>query len=125
MEDMGRVMTAAVLAIAGLTLAWVAFAAASGKLGRNSLAGIRIPATLASDEAWLVAHQRSRSHTVAAGIIAIVGGLVLLTPMPMWAFTTVVLGAAVLVLGFVLWGVAVGSRAANDLTRKNERDGDV
>lgn len=43
-------------------------AAATGRLPRNLLAGIRIPATLRSDEAWRVGHLAAASALTISGV---------------------------------------------------------
>ncbi|MDE0546354.1 SdpI family protein [Microbacterium sp. C7(2022)] len=97
---------------AGVLLIWMANAAASGRLKRNHLAGIRVPSTMASEEAWLAAHVRARTATIYAGVISIFGGAIALVPVPMPVVTIGILVAAVITLGFVLYGARVGSAAA-------------
>ncbi|THJ67454.1 SdpI family protein [Arthrobacter echini] len=116
-EDLvARAVLAAVMVGAGLLMLWMANAAASGRLGRNPVAGIRLASTMASDEAWLVAHRAAKRPTVIAGWCAIVSAIPALLPVPLSvAVTSVLVGTAAL-LGFVLYGAKVGSRAAQDLS---------
>jgi uncharacterized membrane protein len=101
---------------AGVLLICMANAAASGRLKRNQLAGIRIASTMASDEAWLAAHVRARRATVFAGVISVLGGAFALVPVPMPVATIGVLVAAIGTLGFVLYGARVGSVAARNVS---------
>ncbi|WP_349426176.1 SdpI family protein [Microbacterium sp. LWS13-1.2] len=115
-EWMARAVLFVVMVGAGILLIWMANAAASGRLKRNQLAGIRIPSTMASEEAWLAAHVRARGATVCAGVISILGGAFALVPVPMPVVTIGVLLAAVAALGFVLYGAQVGGTAAKAIS---------
>ena len=67
-----------VLIAAGMAISWAAEATARGKLGMNSLIGIRVGYVQHSPEAWLAGHQAARWPThAAAGIFAVCGILVL------------------------------------------------
>ncbi|WP_434811147.1 SdpI family protein [Microbacterium sp. bgisy189] len=111
-EWVARVVLCAVMVVAGVLLVWMANAAASGRLKRNQLAGIRIPSTMVSDEAWLAAHMRARGVTVCAGVVSILSGAFALLPVSMPVVLIGVLAAALVVLGFVLYGARVGGVAA-------------
>ncbi|MBE9939874.1 SdpI family protein, partial [Cellulosimicrobium cellulans] len=67
-----------VLAGAGLLLVWCARATASGRIGRNQVAGIRTATTLASDDAWRTAHRAARPLSEAAGWVLVAAAPVLL-----------------------------------------------
>lgn len=97
---------------AGSLLIWTANAAASGRLKRNQLAGIRTPSTMASEEAWSAAHVRARSATVWAGAVSALGGVFALVPVAMPVVVVAVLVAAVGTLGLVLYAARVGGAAA-------------
>ena len=122
MEDLAaRIVLFVVMAGSGLLLLWAARAAASGRLGRNAFAGIRTPSTMASDEAWLAAHRRAERPSVLAAVTSIASGMPGLLP----SVTTAVAVGSVLVgcaamLGLVLWGARVGSRAASEATTGQE-----
>ena len=109
---MARIVLFLIMVGAGVLLIWMANAAASGHLKRNHLAGIRIPSTMASEEAWLAAHVRARRATVYGGVLSILSGAFALAPVPMPVVIIGVLVAALAVLGFVLYGARVGSAAA-------------
>lgn len=111
-EWVARTILAAVMVGTGVLLVWMANAAASGRLKRNQVAGIRIPSTLASDEAWLAAHVRARRPTIYAGIASLASGLFALTPVSMPVVMNGILVAAVALLVFVLYGARVGHAAA-------------
>lgn len=55
------------LVAAGAVVIVVARRAASGKIPRNRLAGIRTRATLASDQAWAAGHRAAEIESVRAG----------------------------------------------------------
>lgn len=112
---MGQIIVAVVMAAGGVLLIWQGWAAASGRLKRNAVAGIRTASTMASDEAWLAAHRRAKTPTVVAGAVSIAAALVVLLPVPSGVFVAAVLVSAVLDVVLVLWGAAVGVRAARAL----------
>ncbi len=71
---------------------------------------------MASDEAWLAAHQRAERPTLWAGVCAIIGGVVVLIPAPIAFVSAGVFAACMAVLGLVLYGARVGGRAAKAVT---------
>src|SRR5699024_3486044 len=79
-DILGLVMFA-VMAGAGLMLIWMARVAASGKLKRNLIAGIRTSKTMASEEAWRAAHVRTKPLTMVAGAVSLIGGVIALLPI--------------------------------------------
>lgn len=119
MEDTltARVVLFVVMLGSGLLLLWMARAAASGRLKRNRFAGIRVPSTMASDEAWLAAHIRAKRPTMYAGYASIGCALFALLPVPAVALAAGVLAASFAMVGFVLYGARVGSRAATQTAR--------
>ncbi|MCA1008249.1 SdpI family protein [Rhodococcus hoagii] len=116
MDSIGlRIALCLTFVIAGIAIAWTSRAAASGRLGRNSYAGIRTPTTMHSDETWTAAHRASRPWTDIGGGLSIVAGLGALVPMPESMLTMLGgIGAACL-LGFTLSGAWVGVRAAREV----------
>ncbi len=101
-----------VLLLAGLLLLTTAGLGARGRLPRNRFAGVKTPATLASDAAFAAAHRAAAVPLGAAGAVATVAGGVLLTgPGAVLGWTLV--GIAVVGL-FVFAGLAatVADRAA-------------
>lgn len=100
----------------GVLMISMANAAASGRLKRNQLAGIRTPRTMASEEAWLAAHVRARRVTVFAGVASLLGGAFALVPVPMPVVTIGILVAAIAMIGFALYGARVGSAAARTVS---------
>lgn len=110
-----RVVLFVLMLGAGALLIWMARAAASGRLKRNHLAGIRIPSTMASDQAWEAAHVRAERPTRYAGFASIATAAFALLPLSEPVLGGgVVLGCAVMI-AFVLYGALVGGRAAKKL----------
>ena len=107
-----RILLAVVMVVSGCLMIWMALAAASGRLKRNAIAGIRTSVTMASDEAWLAAHSRAKQATIWGGIAGVVAGLGALLPVPSAGLAAIVLAGCAAMLGFVLYGAVVGSRAA-------------
>ena len=67
-----------VLIASGLLVRELAVRGADGRLKRNRIAGLRSPATLASDEAWLAGHIAGLTDTVRGGTVAIASAVVAL-----------------------------------------------
>ena len=107
-----RILLAVVMVASGCLMVWMAVAAASGRLKRNAIAGIRTSVTMASDEAWLAAHIRAKQATIWGGIAGVIAGLGALLPVPSAGLAAIVLAGCAAMLGFVLYGAVVGSRAA-------------
>jgi SdpI/YhfL family protein len=104
------------LVLAGVALLAVAVLGARSRLRRNRFAGVRTTATLASDEAFVLANRVGAAPIGAAGAVALAGGVVLLAGGPGPVLWTV---AVICLLGtLVLTGVGgvLGDRAAARLT---------
>ncbi len=119
-EIIPRIVLFVTMAGSGALLIWMARAAASGKLKRNSLAGIRTPTTMANDDAWLAAHVRSKGATLATGYVSVAIGVVSLVPMPPAALGIMVLVGAALMVIVMIWGTRVGAKAALATTATTE-----
>ena len=143
-NDIVGLVMFAVMAGAGLMLIWMARAAASGKLKRNSVAGIRTRKTMASEEAWRAAHVRAKKPTLLAGVVSLVGGLVALLlagttaiaitvavvsfiggviallPIGMGAIMFAVMVATGVTFALVVYGAIIGGRAADEVTPPEE-----
>ncbi|MEV7691886.1 SdpI family protein [Microbacterium sp. NPDC089189] len=115
-----RIVLLVVMAGSGLLLIWMARATASGRLKRNAIAGIRIPSTMASEEAWLAAHIRAKRATMIAGISSVATGFLALLPVPAPVLAAVVLVGCGMMLGFVLYGARVGGRAAKTVSAESD-----
>ena len=107
-----RVLLVVVMGGTGALIVWMARAAASGRLRRNPFAGIRLPATMASDDAWLSAHRAAKRPTEAAGWIAIASAVPCLLPVPLPVVAGAILVGAAGMVAFTLYGASVGNRAA-------------
>ncbi|WP_298042447.1 SdpI family protein [uncultured Citricoccus sp.] len=117
-ELVSRIVLFVVMVGSGVLLWWMARAAASGRLKRNQFVGIRLPSTMASEEAWLAAHIRAKRPTTLAGCAAMVSGLVALLPVPMPVVVISVLVGCGAILGFTLHGARVGTRAAAEVPHR-------
>ncbi|MEM7338392.1 MAG: SdpI family protein [Actinomycetota bacterium] len=122
------VFTAAVLVAAGIGVYVIAARTASGRIGRNNYAGIRTPATMSSDEAWLAGHEAGEAFAKWGGLVAVITGAVSLLPallapvfgddgrdtIATWWTFTIMLGT-VLMVTFVLVSAVQGHRAAKEV----------
>lgn len=101
------ILVAALLTIALAGLAFVSRMLANGTLGPNPLVGIRLPALLASEEAWQRGHQAAVGPlTIAAviGFLALVGSVLTShAVLPYLFFVGVAL--VVMIIGVVLAAV--------------------
>jgi hypothetical protein len=70
------VATALKFGLAGVVVVVLGRLAATGRLPRNVLAGIRIPSTMRSDEAWRAGHRAAASALTASGLGPIVAAVI-------------------------------------------------
>uniref|UniRef100_A0A942SX80 SdpI family protein n=1 Tax=Neobacillus citreus TaxID=2833578 RepID=A0A942SX80_9BACI len=107
----------AVLFIVVNTAIWGVVSMAVDGVGRNHLAGIRLPSLMRSDEAWKTGHLAARKVMrpllVAAVVIALVSIPVQLVPVLYIVVLGLSLGCTLAALGF---GAFAASRAARRLT---------
>jgi hypothetical protein len=105
-----------VLVLAGLLVVVVSELTASGRLGMNSLAGLRFGAVMASDEGWTVGHRAARIPLDLAGAALAVAGLVfLLVPMSEGGASAVMLISAGFALVMVVIASVLAQRAATQV----------
>lgn len=123
MDDLlvARIVLGSLMIGSGSLLWWVARATASGRLGRNKVAGIRVPATLASDEAWRAAHQRAERPTLVGAALAGLSGVAAFVPGPEELLVGVVVLGCLGMLGPLLYALDVGAEAARQ--REREKNG--
>ncbi|MGO9560323.1 MAG: SdpI family protein [Acidimicrobiales bacterium] len=69
-------------AISGVIMIVVGRMAAAGRLPRNLFAGIRIPSTLRTDEAWLAGHRAASTALTVAGLGPVVVAAVVAAKRP-------------------------------------------
>jgi hypothetical protein len=72
-----RVKRTVRLGFGGLVMVVLGRAAGAGRLPRNLFAGIRIPSTLRSDEAWRAGHLAAASAITVAGIGPIAAAMII------------------------------------------------
>jgi uncharacterized membrane protein len=69
------IVPAVIVILAGLVLIVVAVASWQERLPRNSLAGVRTPSTMRSDQAFKVANKVAAPLTGAGGVVLLLGGV--------------------------------------------------
>jgi hypothetical protein len=107
-----RLVVGCLLVLAGLALVVVAVLGARATLRRNRWVGVRTPATMASETQFVAGNRAAAVPVGAAGVVALVGGAVLLAGTGA-ALDWVVLAVTLLgVVGLSLVGGLVGERAA-------------
>ena len=106
--------TGIVLIVCGAALSWAAEATARGRMGINSLVGIRIGYVTRSDAAWLAGHRAARIPThAAAAVFMAMGVFAFVFRGPDEALPGLVLvSGSLLVLGLVLTGAVRANRVA-------------
>ncbi|MCH9837192.1 SdpI family protein [bacterium] len=98
----------------GLVLWCLAAGTADGRIGKNSYAGIRLPSTMHSEDAWVAGHQAARGGTqVGAAIMVITGGSVVVTARTDDLATLAVFVGTPLFCGAFLKAVRAANKAAN------------
>lgn len=85
----------------------------AGRIGRNPLVGLRVPALFASDEAWTVGHRAGVAPTACAAVVC-VALAVLIAIIPAFALAGTFLMLLCLIAGLVV-AVVVGSRKAREV----------
>lgn len=108
----GQAVAGAVIALVGVLLAVVGRRARAGSLTRNRWAGVRTPATLASDEAFALGNRVASPFLLAGGGIAVVVGPVLALAPSSAAFVVLTAIAVLGVVALTVAGGVLGSLAA-------------
>lgn len=112
-----RALLVVVMVGGGAAVIGTTRAAASGRLRRNGWSGIRLPSTLASEEAWAAAHRAGRMPMELSGWALLLGAIAPAVSAAMVTITLGVLSAAAAALGLMLWGAALGVRAARAVAK--------
>jgi hypothetical protein len=107
-----RLLLGAALLLAAAALLTVAVLGARGRLRRNPVTGVRTRRTLASDDAFVLANRVAAAPLGAAGVVALLGGAVVLAGGPAGLTWTVLVVVTAGMLGLTGLGGALGDRAA-------------
>ncbi|MEP6843397.1 MAG: SdpI family protein [Pseudolysinimonas sp.] len=109
----GLAVLTIILPLALLLMAVVSQLGGTGRLPRNGLLGLRIPSTMASDEAWKAGHHAATLPAwcgfAAATIVAIVCWTLARSTMGMDVCTVI---AGVIFVVTVVWSLIAASRGA-------------
>ena len=102
--------------LVGLLIMWMGGRMEQGRFRRNRWAGIRTPATMRSDEAWVAAHEVGGPWLSRGGLLFALGGLCgllggLLNAPEGWVAGFILSGAGAMTVMLVV-GTAAGVRAA-------------
>jgi hypothetical protein len=111
-----RLVLGAALLLAAVALLTVALLGARGRLRRNPVAGVRTRRTLVSDDAFVLANRVAAAPLGAAGVVALLGGAVVVAGGPPTLTWTVLVVATAGMLGLTGLGGALGDRAAARVT---------
>lgn len=104
--------------VAGAIVAAVGWLGMNGRLRRNHWAGIRLPSTMASDDAWAAAHDEGgRWLAGGGGLVAVTGLLMMVFRPDDTTSESIAIVLALFMLVMVLGAGAVGSRAARKVTQ--------
>ena len=104
-----------VLGLGGVAIATVGLLGLLGRLPRNFWAGIRLPATMKSDETWRRAHQSGGPMLLFGGIA---GASMALAFVP-FAFAGKVGALALILVGMAAGGILLGSVFSSLMTAVN------
>ncbi|WP_203568414.1 SdpI family protein [Aestuariimicrobium ganziense] len=108
------------LLVIGVLMAAFTLKISRATLHRNDWMGIRLPATMASDEAWQAAHRRVLPWIAATAVLALVVAIVFLIAAVMGASdrwtAPLLIGSLVVVTVLVVAPVPSALRAAQDAT---------
>jgi uncharacterized membrane protein len=115
-STLGGLIAGGALLLGGIAVWWVARLGSAGRLPRNYWAGIRTPATLASDRAWAEAHRAGGSALGVGGAAGSAGGAAAVATgvagAAAWVVFAVIGAGAAVMLAFVVLGGVRGVRAA-------------
>ncbi len=108
------IVATVILILAGLALIAVAVASWQERLPRNSLAGVRTPSTMRSDQAFKVANKVAAPLTAAGGVVLALGG-VLATALGKSSAGPVLIACALACAVLCVVGAIKGVRAIRTL----------
>ena len=113
MPGAAALLVGLLVVVTGAVVSLVNRRAADGRLRRNGVAGIRVRATLRSDEAWRAGHAAAQRSSDAAAAVFVLTGLVALVVRSAPWFSGVVLAGMTIGTGVLLLGVRRAAVAAD------------
>lgn len=114
-------LLAIVLLVSGVIVAVIGVKQRNDTLKRNWFAGLRTTQTMASDDAWRIAHRATAGTIIAAGAVTTVSGLavLLIRPSSDGGLAAIVLSGAAITLILVVSAGVRGHRLAQQQNRDN------
>lgn len=101
---------ATVIALAGCAVVPVVALCARGRIGRNHIAGIRVPAFFASDRAWRVGHRAATAPVTGAAALTVIVAIVAEVIPAVGELPSTLVGASLVLAGLIA-GAVRGSAA--------------
>jgi len=80
---------------------------------RNAWAGIRLPSTMVSDEAWHAAHEMGWWHAKLMSLCLLTPAVILLYFLDSQPIITVI-AESVLLFAYIIWAIVVGAAASRE-----------
>jgi len=107
-------VSAIIFMLGGILVTAISEAAATGRLGVNSVAGIRTRALMMSEAAWTAGHRAARIPMGLAGLVMFLAGAALMALRPDGNTAgPLMLAVAAVAVVLVLIGAAMATPAAN------------
>ncbi|TFD93491.1 SdpI family protein [Cryobacterium lactosi] len=117
------IISGIIFVLGGILVVAVNEAAARGRLGVNSVAGIRTRAVMMSEAAWTAGHRAARIPMGLAGLVMVLtGAAILLLRLDGDTIGPLVLASAAAAVLLVLVGATMATPAANRALVHSEED---
>ncbi|CBT75103.1 MULTISPECIES: SdpI family protein [Glutamicibacter] len=96
-------------------LVFVIVRCADGRIGINSIAGIRTPTIMTDEQTWLAGHKAARNPSLAGTIGAIVLTIVAVFLPNLESQSLAIILGCLLLLAGILYGTVKGTKAARKI----------